>query len=209
MPHAILRSMSMPPYPESIPVPASARFPIELEPPRGFRVEDPGTWPRIDGRLEYVEGRLLWMPPCGMSQQLVAMSVARVLMDWAHERGDFLVGGNEAGMLFGQDARGAEAAVWRRDVLPARKTQAFVRIPPILAVEVQGRGEGKPELRTKARWYLTRGVQVVWVVLPRSREIVVMTESDETCCVSGDRLPAHPLLPGLEPSVDEFFAQLD
>lgn len=209
MPHAMLPAMPMPPYPESIPVPASARFPIELEPPRGFRVDDPGTWPRIDGRLEYVEGRLLWMPPCGMRQQLVAVSAVGVIRDWARPRRDFLVGGNEAGLLFGDDARGAEAAVWRREVLSSRETDAFVRVPPILAVEVAGREEGERTLRTKARWYLARGVQVVWVVLPKTREVVVITAADETRRKAGERLPTHAELPGLEPAVEDFFEQLD
>ena len=132
MPHAILSSMSMPQDLESIPVPASARFPIELEPPADFRVDDPATWPQVDGRLEYVDGRLLWMPPCGMSQQLVAVSATGLLRDWARARRSFLVGGNEAGLLFGKDARGAEAAVWRRDMLGSTETDAFVSVPPLL-----------------------------------------------------------------------------
>src|SRR5438128_9527336 len=36
-----------------------------LGPPEGFRPEEPASWPRIDGRLEWVGGRLLYMPPCG------------------------------------------------------------------------------------------------------------------------------------------------
>ena len=38
------------PYPETL-VPASVRFPVELEPPEGFRPEEPASWPRIDGLL--------------------------------------------------------------------------------------------------------------------------------------------------------------
>jgi Uma2 family endonuclease len=209
MPHAIVASMAMPPYPESIPVPASARFPIELEPPAGFRVDDLGTWPAIDGRLEYVDGRLLWMPPCGLRQQLVAVSAVGALRAWAKPHREFLVGGNEAGLLFGDDARGAEAAVWRRESLPSREEDAFVRVPPILAVEVAGRDEGERELRDKARWYLARGVRVVWVVLPATRDVLVVEAGGETRRARGQRLPAHAELPGLAPSVDDFFDQLD
>jgi len=101
-------------YPETIPVPGSVRFPIELEPPAGFRPEEPETWPRVEGRLEWVEGRLLYMPPCGDVQQLVAASAVGILVPWGRERPGFVVGGNEAGMLLAGDVRGAEAAVWRR-----------------------------------------------------------------------------------------------
>ena len=46
--------------PDSIPVPATVRFPVELEPPDGFDPTRLETWPRVEGRLEWVEGRLLY-----------------------------------------------------------------------------------------------------------------------------------------------------
>ena len=84
-----------------------------------------------------------------------------------------------------------------------------MRVPPILAVEVGGREEGEPELREKARWYLGHGVAVVWLVLPKARELIVVTAGGETRHAVGYRLPPHPALPGLEPAVERFFRQLD
>jgi len=84
-----------------------------------------------------------------------------------------------------------------------------MRVPPILAVEVAGREEGERELRTKARWYLEHGVQVMWLVLPKTREVVVMRADGEERYGLGDRLAADVRLPGLEPAVSEFFDQLD
>ena len=119
---------------ETIRVPASVRFPVELEPPEGFRPEEPASWPRIDGRLEWVGGSVLYMPPCGGIQQGVSIGVVGILDRWQEERPDFFVGGNEAGMMFGKDVRGAEGAVWRRDAgLPLNAR--YIRVPPILAVE--------------------------------------------------------------------------
>ena len=195
------------PYPETILVPASVRFPVELEPPEGFRPEEPASWPRIDGRLEWVGGRLLYMPPCGGIQQGVSVSVVGILDRWHDDHPDFFVGGNEAGMILGKDVRGTEGAVWRRDaVFPL--TGGYMRVPPILAIEVGGREEGEPELRAKAQWYLGHGVAVVWLVLPKTRDVVVVTASGETRHAVGDRLPPHPALPGLEPAVERFFRQL-
>lgn len=193
---------------ETIPVPDSARFPIELRPPGGFRGDDPATWPDVEGRLEWVQGRLLYMPPCGDVQQVVAASAIGVLWTWARAHRDFVVGGNEAGMLLGDDVRGAEAGVWRREDR-GPLTGGYVRVPPILAVEVAGREEGEPELRTKARWYLQRGVQLVWVILPKTREFVVLRADGEERYRPGDRIAARPMLPGLEPAVGDFFEQLD
>ena len=66
----------------TIPVRRTVRFPVELTPPHGF---DPGrseTWPQVDGLLEYVEGRLLYMPPCGDVQSDVVSDVLRILLRW-------------------------------------------------------------------------------------------------------------------------------
>jgi Uma2 family endonuclease len=199
--------MSREPEIESIPVPSSVRFPVELVPPSGFVPEDPASWPRVEGRLEYVQGRLLYMPPCGAQQAGVAIGVAAVLGTWGEEHPEFFVGGNEAGMLLEGDARGAEGAVWRREAA-APLTTKYVRVPPILAAEVAGREEGEPELRVKAAWYLARGVGVVWILLPATREVIVVSPDGEVRCGSGERLPANPALPGLEPPVERFFRQL-
>jgi Uma2 family endonuclease len=193
---------------ETIVVPASARFPIELEPPKRFRPEDETTWPPVAGRLEWVGGRLLYMPPCGDLQQLVTMSAAGILMGWQRDHRDFVVGGNEAGMILGGDVRGADAAVWRR-IERGPTTGGYVRVPPILAVEIAGQGEDEPALREKASWYLGHGVELVWLVLPRPRDLVLITREHASHHRPGDRLPSHPALPGLEPNVAEFFAQLD
>ena len=49
-------------------LPGTVRYPVELVPPEGFDPARVETWPRIDGRIEWVEGRLLYMPPCGERQ---------------------------------------------------------------------------------------------------------------------------------------------
>jgi len=40
---------------------AQLRFPIPVRQPRGFRAERPATWPRLEGRLEFVGGEILFM----------------------------------------------------------------------------------------------------------------------------------------------------
>jgi Uma2 family endonuclease len=182
------------------------RFPVELRAPAGLSPEDPGTWPRVEGRLEYVGGRLLYMPPCGDVQEVV-MDVAFVLRSWAQGHPDFVIGGNEAGMILGGDVRGADAAVWRRSDLQPH-TGGFRRVAPVLAVEVAGQDEEEEDLRQKAQWYAEHGVAVVWLVLPAGLEVVVMTAGGVSRHGLGSRLPEIPQLAGLEPEVDSFFQQL-
>ena len=192
---------------EWIAVPRSVRFPVELTPPEGFDAEDPATWPRVEGRLEWVGGRLLYMPPCGDMQSFTVGDLVFVLGSWTRSHPEFVVGTNEAGIRFGEDSRGADGALFRRaDLGPL--TGKFVRVPPVLAVEVSGPDEREAALREKARWYLQMGVAVVWIVLPDSREVVVVSVAADTRHRMGERLPADPRLPGLTPEVDELFRQV-
>jgi hypothetical protein len=67
---------------------AGVRFPIELR-PEDFRPDDLSTWPKGEGRIEYVDGRLWFMPPCADTQQYVAADVVYLLRGWAASRPDF------------------------------------------------------------------------------------------------------------------------
>jgi Uma2 family endonuclease len=177
-------------------VPGSVRFPVELVPPEGFDPARLETWPRVEGRLEWMGGRLLYMPPCGEMQQETVVDVVAALASWQRAHPEFSIGSNEAGMRLGDDGRAADAGVWR-GLRPAG--WGFRREPPVLAVEVAGRDEGAEMLLDKARWYLANAVLVVWVVLPGEREVVVVTAAGETRHGVGEQLPAHPELPGLHP----------
>ena len=64
------------------------------------------------------------------------------------------------------------------------------------------------EQQDKARWYLGKGVRVVWLVFPKLRRVVVLTPGAEHVLGSGQRLPPSDDLPGLEPAVDELFIQV-
>lgn len=186
---------------------AEVRFPVELRTPPTFDRDEPSSWPEVDGRLELVDGRLLFMPPTGDVQQDVAVDVAYILRSWTAEHPGFVVGGNEAGMLLGGDVRGADAAIWRRADLGTH-TGGYRRVPPVLAVEIAGRDDDEPTLRDKAAWYLRNGVGTVWLVLPATRSVVVIDAAGATTFTRG-RLPPTAGLDGLEVDVERFFAQLD
>jgi Uma2 family endonuclease len=183
------------------------RFPIELRPP-AFCADEPQSWPRVEGRLEYLEGKLFFMPPCGETQQEVAGDVVFILRSWSENHQDFFVGANEAGMKLGTDIRAADAAVWRRADVASVGT-GLRHVAPILAIEVAGQDEEEPVLREKSRWYLDHGVALVWLVLPASREVVLCTVTGESRHAVGARLPDDSRVPDLAPDVSQFFAQID
>lgn len=181
-------------------------FPLVLPAPEGFEVACPSTWPGVAGRLEYVGGRLEYTPPCGEVQQRTAADVVTELNIWRREHPEFVVGGNEAGMLLGGEVRAADAAVWRN---AGRSGEGFARLPPVLAVEVAGIDDMSEALLEKARWYLAHGVETVWIVLPSSRSVRVVTAATIVEVATGKRLPQPLSLAGLAPLVADFFRQLD
>ena len=87
-------------------------------------------------------------------------------------------------------------------------TGGLRRVPPVLAVEVAGKDESAQLQLDKAAWYLRHGVEVVWVLVPRIRRVVVVTGEGSVELGPGARLPAHASLPGLEPLVDDLFSQI-
>lgn len=186
---------------------ADVRFPVEWRAPEGFRPNDPSTWPQVLGRLEFVDGRIQYLPPCGEVQQDVATDATITLGLWARDHPEFVVGSNEAGMIIGDEVRAADVGVWRRS--PGAERTGFRRTAPILAIEVAGQDESEPMLREKAAWYLKVGVAVVWIVLPESREVLVIDRGSESRHPKGGVLPACPALPGLKVEVAAFFRQVD
>ncbi len=182
-------------------------FPLALRQPRGFKPDRPKTWPHLEGRLEFVAGELLFMPPCADFQQDVSAETVRLLGNWSVLHPEYVVAGNEAGMLLGGEVRGADVAVWKRSRLGAYKG-TFRKVPPVLAVEIAGEDEEEQALREKARWYLKNGVELIWLVFPRTRVVLSITSSSARRIVGPRLLPAASL-PKLKLSAQELFRQLD
>lgn len=183
-------------------------LPLRIDAPSDFRAHDLATWPRDDGRFEYVAGKLWYMPPCGGQQQRTVADVVTVLGAWRMGAPEFILGSNEAGMLLGGEVRAADAAVWRQDALERVVDDDLPRVPPVLAVEVTGRDDTVELLRGKAAWYLARGVAIVWIVDPRTRRVHVIDRAGETTLAESDTLGERAELPGLAVPVERFFRQI-
>jgi hypothetical protein len=195
-------------YEETIVLPRAVRFPVELVPPEGFDEERPETWPTVTGRLEAVGGRLLYMPPCADEQADTVTDVVITLGGWVRKNPGFVLGTNDAGTRLAGATRAADAAIWRRADVGAHVGR-LRRAPPVLAVEVAGVDEPELWLREKASWYLGVGVATVWIVLPASREVLVVSGRGEVRCARGERVPEAEGLVGLAPEVGELFVQIE
>jgi Uma2 family endonuclease len=149
-------------YQETIPLPRAVRFPVELRPPEGFVPERLETWPWLPGTVEFVDGRLLYRPPCADTQQYTVTDVVITLGTWTRSHPGFVLGTNEAGMRLLGAVRAADAAIRRREKV-GRSSGRLQTVPPVLAMEVSGEDETEDALREKALWYLKAGVGAVWL----------------------------------------------
>lgn len=194
-------------YAELVTLPRAVKWPVELLPPSRFDPERLESWPHVEGRLEFYDGKLLYMPPCSDRQQDTVSDVVVTLGAFVRRVPGFVLGTNEAGMRLGGATRAADAALWRQADLGGY-TGGVRRVPPVLAVEVVGEDDGAGALREKARWYLSVGVAVVWLVDPAELSVTVIDSAGERRFAGEAQLPAHAELPGLTPSVRELFFQL-
>ena len=84
--------------------------------------------------------------------------------------------------------------------------EAFWSVAPDLAVEVVSSSETAGDVREKARDYLAAGTPLVWVVYPRTREVVVHTPDGLARTYGADAvLEGFDVLPGFRCAVAELF----
>jgi Uma2 family endonuclease len=98
------------------------------------------------------------------------------------------------------------------DRLPGRRlpADAIPEIMPNLVIEVLSPGNTSGELARKCREYFDAGVQLVWLVDPRTRSVDVYTALDHMTRLSAmETLDGGRVLPGFTLSLQELFHELD
>lgn len=84
--------------------------------------------------------------------------------------------------------------------------EAFWNVAPDLTVEVVSPGEGAGDVCEKVRDYLAAGTQLVWVVYPRTREVVVHTPDGLARTYEDESvLEGFENLPGFRCAVSDLF----
>jgi Uma2 family endonuclease len=102
--------------------------------------------------------------------------------------------------------RGADVAYFRMNKLPGgRLPGAPTNIVPDLCIEVLSPSNGPREIHEKADEYLAAGIEEVWIVDPRKRNVeVVRRDSPVRQFGERDELTSS-VLPGFSVQVSEFF----
>ena len=159
---------------------------------------------------ELVRGEVIdLMPPGGVHGE-IALTVGMFLKLWA-KQGPGGVVGVESGFRVEQEpdtVRGPDVSYVRAERVPPEGVpEGFWQIAPDLAVAVVSPNDTAEEVREKVRAYLAAGTAAVWVVYPRSREVVVHTPDGLARTYGPEATLQLPeLLPGFSVTVKEFFA---
>jgi Uma2 family endonuclease len=166
--------------------------------------------PETTTRRELVRGEVIEHMPPGGIHGLIAIRLGSRLERWASD-GHFGIIGVESGFMLSREPdtlRSPDGYFVQAERVPASGVpEAFWLIAPDLVVEVVWPKENAADLREKVRDYLHAGTKVVWVIHPRTREVMVHAQAGTIYVVGGDELlHDEALLPGFSCRVAELFA---
>lgn len=169
-------------------------------PPPALMTADELLHVRIpDKRVELVRGRLVVREPAGLRHGRVAMDLARLLANYAGDRGIGRVYAAETGFTVARDpdtVRAPDVAFIRRDRLPDPEPLGFPDLAPDLVVEVLSPGDRPGETLAKVADWLSAGTRLVWVVDPLRRVArVYRQDGSETIVTAEAALEGEDVLP--------------
>jgi len=166
--------------------------------------------PNDDHRYELVAGELIQMSPSGFLHGKVAMTLGSLLREHATKHSLGVVCAAETGFKLRQNpdtVRAPDVAFVTRERVPAEwEPEGFWLGASDLAVEVVSSSDRFDAVLEKVEEYLAAGVRLVWVVLPRTRSLMVYRSAREAKILHGkDDLSGEDVLPGFVCRVKEIF----
>ena len=176
---------------------------------RALTAEEFWHLPGDGKRRELVRGEVVEELPPGGKHGAVALELGARLRGWTRG-GPGGFAGVESEFVLRRDphtVRGPDVSYVRAARIPSGGVpERFWEIPPDLAIEVVSPGESAETVREKVRDYLETGTPLVWVVYPKTREVVVHTPDGLARAYGpGDTLEGFDLLPGFVCPVGELF----
>jgi Uma2 family endonuclease len=160
---------------------------------------------------ELVEGKIVPMSPVGFLHGKVGRRVALPLMAWSEDRpgrGEVVFG--EVGIYIRRDpdtVRAADILYISTERLAGRTPVGYLETAPEIIVEILSPDKRRGMVEEKLQDYFAVGVDVVWVVDPEERYILVYRGSllDVERFDECDTLADEEILPGFALPVAEIF----
>jgi Uma2 family endonuclease len=154
--------------------------------------------PDVD-RAELVKGEIVEMSPVGLEHwDLVGRIVLLVGSFVTTNKLGFF--GTEGGFILGRDpdtVRAPDFSFVAAHRLSGTKGVGFGNIAPDLAVEVLSPNDRASEINAKIAEYFHAGTRLVWVVDPRTEQVLVYHPSGQSRVYTGDQeISGEDVLPG-------------
>lgn len=191
-------------------IPASR---VRTEPRPGTATIDDLLRANSQGEMyELVDGVLV-EKAMGWRESVIAMALGSIIREFVPTRNLGVVSGPDGFIkILRTQVRGPDLAFVSWDRLPNGKmpTERVPELVPDLAIEVLSEGNTYAEMARKRREYFHAGVRQVWMIDIEERTVAVYSDItqhelfDESQSLSG-----ADILPGLEVSLNDLFAELD
>jgi Uma2 family endonuclease len=158
--------------------------------------------------FELVNGEVRRVSPSDLQASAIAVRMASKLLVFVEENQLGLVTGADGGYtLDDENMRAPDAAFisverLRQQLDPAK----FGAVAPDLAVEVMSPHDLASEIQQKVALYMVRGVRLVWVIYPDTRQVVVhYPDGTARTRNESDMLDGESVLPGFSITVSSIF----
>lgn len=175
---------------------------------RLLSIEEFERLPDDGSRMELVHGTVVREPPAGYRHGRIAARIASLLHLFVseHDLGEIVTA--ETGFIL-FDEPPTVCAPDVAFVAAGRLTsdpEGFAPLAPDLAVEIVSPSNTVSEIRSKVLDYLDAGVQLVWVVEPRSRSVTTYRSREEIRLLTeDDGIDGGAVLPGFRLKVSKLF----
>lgn len=172
-------------------------------------VEDLLSAPADLGRCELVRGELVMMSPGKGRHGAIEARIVKLLANFVDSQGLGTVFGSSAGYVLARNpdtVREPDVSFLSTTRLGDQDLDSFLEGAPDLAVEILSPSNSARDMAAKADDCLAAGCQVVWVVDPLRKSILVYhADAPAIALTEDDTLTESALLPGLSLKVREVF----
>lgn len=176
----------------------------------GMTAEELMKLPDDGMRRELVKGEVRETPPAGGLHGDIAMNIGALLKNHVKANDLGKVPAADTGFIIARNpdtTRAPDTGFISKERIPAGgPPDGYWELAPDLAVEVVSPNDTAAEVQEKAREWIEAGARLVWVVYPKTREVVVHKSlKDIEMLTEEEMLDGESVIPDFERGVREIF----